>query len=109
MAFLHAVLWLLREKAYRSTGGWCDHNSVPGVAGDPCRGCESGYRGGQIPHRDTGGIIMAMSPKAENRVRRWREQRWLLDTVVGQVGVEFDQARINYTAGPAGLEAIGEF
>ena len=52
---------------------------------------------------------MAMSTQAENRVRRWREQRWLLDTVVGQVGVEFDQARINYTAGPAGLEAMAEF
>jgi len=52
---------------------------------------------------------MAMSNKAENRVRRWREQRWLLDTVVSQVGVEFDQARINYTAGPAGPEALAEF
>ena len=45
---------------------------------------------------------MAMSAKAENRVRRWREQRWLLDTAVAEQGVEFDQARINYTAGPAG-------
>jgi pimeloyl-ACP methyl ester carboxylesterase len=53
--------------------------------------------------------IMAMSAKAENRVRRWREQRWLLDTAVAEQGVEFDQARINYTAGPAGLEAMGEF
>ncbi len=52
---------------------------------------------------------MAMSVKAENRVRRWREQRWLLDTAVAEQGVEFDQARINYTAGPAGLEAMGEF
>jgi fermentation-respiration switch protein FrsA (DUF1100 family) len=52
---------------------------------------------------------MAMSTKAENRVRRWREQRWLLDTVVSQVGVEFDQARIAYTAGPAGPEALAEF
>ncbi len=52
---------------------------------------------------------MAMSTKAENRVRRWREQRWLLDTVVSQVGVEFDQARINYTAGVAGPEALAEF
>jgi fermentation-respiration switch protein FrsA (DUF1100 family) len=52
---------------------------------------------------------MAMSSKAENRVRRWREQRWLLDTVVSQVGVEFDQARIAYTAGAAGPEALAEF
>ncbi len=52
---------------------------------------------------------MAMSSKAENRVRRWREQRWLLDTVVSQVGVEFDQARVAYTAGPAGPEALAEF
>jgi len=52
---------------------------------------------------------MAMSSKAENRVRRWRDQRWLLDTVVSQVGVEFDQARVAYTAGPAGPEALAEF
>jgi len=52
---------------------------------------------------------MAMSSKADNRVRRWREQRWLLDVVVNQIGVEFDQARVAYTAGPAGPEALAEF
>ena len=52
---------------------------------------------------------MAMSAKAENRVRRWKEQRWLLDAVVNQLGVEFDQARVAYTAGPAGPEALAEF
>jgi len=52
---------------------------------------------------------MAMSAKAENRVRRWKEQRWILDAVVNQIGVEFDQARVAYTAGPAGPEALAEF
>jgi len=52
---------------------------------------------------------MAMSAKAENRVRRWKEQRWILDAVVHTIGVEFDQARVAYTAGPAGPEAMGDF
>jgi dipeptidyl aminopeptidase/acylaminoacyl peptidase len=52
---------------------------------------------------------MAMSAKAENRVRRWKEQRWILDAVVQTIGVEFDQARVAYTAGPAGPEALAEF
>ena len=29
---------------------------------------------------------MAMSAKAENRVIRWREQRWLLDMAVAEQG-----------------------
>ncbi len=52
---------------------------------------------------------MAMSAKTENRVRRWKEQRWILDAVVATIGVEFDQARVAYTAGPAGPEALAEF
>jgi len=52
---------------------------------------------------------MAMSAKSENRVRRWKDQRWILDAVVQTIGVEFDQARVAYTAGPAGPEALAEF
>ncbi|NQV57603.1 MAG: alpha/beta hydrolase, partial [Rhodospirillales bacterium] len=42
-------------------------------------------------------------------VRRWEEQRWLIDTVIGTVGVEWDQARIIYMSAPGGVEAAGEF
>lgn len=38
---------------------------------------------------------MAISAKAENRVRRWLEQRWLLDSAVAEEGVEFEDLRHN--------------
>jgi dienelactone hydrolase len=42
-------------------------------------------------------------------VRRYTEQRWLIDTVIGTVGVEWDQARIAYMSAPGGVEALAEF
>jgi dienelactone hydrolase len=42
-------------------------------------------------------------------VRRYEEQRWLIDTVIGTVGVEWDQARVVYMSGPGGVEALAEF
>ena len=42
-------------------------------------------------------------------MRRWREQRWLIDAVVRTVGIEWDQARISSKARPIGAEAEAEF
>lgn len=39
------------------------------------------------------------------KVRRFEEQRWLLDAVIRTVGVEWDQARIASKARPVGSEA----
>ena len=39
-------------------------------------------------------------------VRRYEEQRWLIDTVIGTVGVEWDQARGVYMSAPGGVEAM---
>jgi pimeloyl-ACP methyl ester carboxylesterase len=50
-----------------------------------------------------------MRSDVDHRVRRWREQRWILDQVVKTVGVEFDQARIAYTLGPCGPDAAADF
>lgn len=41
--------------------------------------------------------------------RRLREQRWLLDLTIRQVGVDWDQGRTRYTAYPAGLDAEPDF
>lgn len=50
-----------------------------------------------------------MHPKTEQHVRRWHEQRWLLDAIVAANGVEWDQPRLNYTMFPCGPDAFGDF
>ena len=50
-----------------------------------------------------------MSTKAEGRMKRWQEQRWILDAVIRTVGVEWDQGRLRYGAAPGGSQAAGEF
>lgn len=49
------------------------------------------------------------SGKAAPITRRWKEQRWLVDSVVKTVGIEWDQARISSKSRPAGAEAEAEF
>ena len=50
-----------------------------------------------------------MRAKTEQMVKRWEDQRWLIDTVIQAVGMEWDQPRLNYTMYPAGPDAIGDF
>ena len=50
-----------------------------------------------------------MRAKTENKVKRWHDQRWLLDTVIQSVGMEWDQPRLGYTMYPAGPDAVGDF
>ena len=50
-----------------------------------------------------------MAKNVDTRMKRWMEQRWLLDTVVRTVGLEWDQARLAYMSAPGGPEATGEF
>ena len=42
-------------------------------------------------------------------MKRWQEQRWILDNIIKTVGVEWDQNRIGYTLGPCGPEATFDF
>jgi len=51
----------------------------------------------------------SMSSKVDRRMKRWQEQRWLLDAVIRTVGVEWDQARLAYMSAPGGPEAVAEF
>jgi fermentation-respiration switch protein FrsA (DUF1100 family) len=50
-----------------------------------------------------------MTSTAERRMKRWQEQRWILDAVIQTVGIEWDQARIAYTFGPCGPDATADF
>jgi dienelactone hydrolase len=50
-----------------------------------------------------------MTTPVERRIKRWQEQRWILDAIIQTVGVEWDQARIGYTLGPCGPEAFSDF
>src|SRR3974390_388663 len=50
-----------------------------------------------------------MTAAAERKMKRWEEQRWLVDAVVQTVGIEWDQARVAYTLGPCGPDATAEF
>lgn len=50
-----------------------------------------------------------MSAKVDGRMKRWQEQRWILDAVIRTVGVEWDQGRLGYMSAPGGPQAIPEF
>jgi dienelactone hydrolase len=50
-----------------------------------------------------------MRAQTEQKVKRWHDQRWLLDTVIQSVGMEWDQPRLGYTMYPAGPDAVGDF
>ena len=50
-----------------------------------------------------------MSGGGAPRVRRFEDQRWILDNIIQTVGVEWDQPRLNYMSAPGGVEAAGDF
>jgi len=41
--------------------------------------------------------------------RRWREQRWITDSVLRTDGLEWDQPRVAYTLRPMGVDATPDF
>ena len=45
----------------------------------------------------------------DRRMKRWQEQRWILDAVIRTVGVEWDQGRLGYMSAPGGPQAVPEF
>jgi dienelactone hydrolase len=50
-----------------------------------------------------------MRAKTEQRVKRWNDQRWVIDSVIQAVGVEWDQPRLAYTLYPCGPDGTGDF
>lgn len=41
--------------------------------------------------------------------RRWRDQRWLIDSIIRTDGLEWDQPRVAYTTRPMGVDAARDF
>jgi hypothetical protein len=52
---------------------------------------------------------MTATKHAAPQVRRFIEQRWLLDNVIAANGVDWDQPRTIYLGAPLGLEAQSDF
>ena len=50
-----------------------------------------------------------MTAKVDRRMKRWQEQRWILDAVIRTVGVEWDQGRIRYMSAPVAPAGVPEF
>ncbi|MPZ40671.1 MAG: alpha/beta hydrolase [Rhizobiales bacterium] len=50
-----------------------------------------------------------MDKRGEPHVRRFAEQRWLLDNVIRANGIDWDQPRSLYMSGPCGVEANADF
>ncbi|MGH9680066.1 MAG: alpha/beta hydrolase, partial [Candidatus Acidiferrales bacterium] len=62
-----------------------------------------------IPAPAEPGPAPTMTAATERHMKRWEEQRWLLDAVVKTIGIEWDQARVAYTLGPCGPDATADF
>ena len=50
-----------------------------------------------------------LDKRGEPRVRRFEEQRWLIDNIIRANGIDWDQPRSLYLAGPCGNEANADF
>jgi pimeloyl-ACP methyl ester carboxylesterase len=48
-----------------------------------------------------------MRGEVNRRSKRWHQQRWLMDTLVETIGIEWDQERLAHYARPAGPAAAG--
>ena len=52
---------------------------------------------------------MEKNLRMENRTKRWREQRWLLDTVIKTIGPEWDQGRLGGKGSRGGTQGLASF
>jgi dienelactone hydrolase len=50
-----------------------------------------------------------LSKRGEPQVRRFNEQRWVLDNIVRANGIDWDQPRSIYLSAPCGVEANADF
>ena len=50
-----------------------------------------------------------LDKRGEPHVRRFEEQRWLLDNIIRANGIDWDQPRSLYMNGPCGIEANADF
>jgi len=52
---------------------------------------------------------MEKTRRMETRTRRWREQRWLLDSVINTIGPEWDQGRLSGKGSRGGAAGLASF
>src|ERR1700746_2676827 len=50
-----------------------------------------------------------LAKRGEPHVKRWEEQRWLIDNIIRANGIDWDQPRSLYLSGPMGVEANADF
>ena len=50
-----------------------------------------------------------LDKRGEPHVRRFEEQRWLIDNIIRANGIDWDQPRSLYLSGPCGVEANADF
>ena len=52
---------------------------------------------------------MEKTLRMERRTKRWREQRWLLDSVIKTIGPEWDQGRLSSKGSRGGAQGLAAF
>jgi len=62
-----------------------------------------------VSQQNQTGAALAGEPQPEPNVRRWAEQRWLLDNVIRANGIDWDQPRSFYMNAACGIEATADF
>src|SRR3989442_15227873 len=68
-------------------------------------------------HRTTRGNVMnvirppqpVLDKRGEPHVRRFEEQRWVIDKIIRANGIDWDQPRSLYLNAPCGIEANADF
>src|SRR5438094_9481882 len=50
-----------------------------------------------------------LDKRGEPHVRRFEEQRWLIDNIIRANGIDWDQPRSIYLSAPCGVEANADF
>jgi dienelactone hydrolase len=60
-------------------------------------------------NRPPQGLKPFLDKRGEPHVRRFDEQRWLLDNIIRANGIDWDQPRSLYMSGPCGVEANADF
>ena len=60
-------------------------------------------------NRPIQGFPPILDKRGAPRVRRFDEQRWLIDNIIRANGIDWDQPRSRYLAAPCGVEAGADF
>jgi dienelactone hydrolase len=60
-------------------------------------------------NRPPQGLKPILDKRGEPHVKRFNEQRWLLDNIIRANGIDWDQPRSLYMHGPCGMEANADF